>query len=581
MLNFINYVKIKKECCQMFKRLVSTILIFFIFVVVQLFEGDTALGDTFQAGAYLETVQNSDGSWGSDHSTIYFETTEAVKTLRLLGRTGFAYQRGINFVARYELSGVEDRARRIDAVEPAGTDTTQDVNTLFSTQNSDGGWGFDLDYGSNVYHTALALCALDTAGISDPTVIGNAVNYLASQQYPDGSFGLAQDSKSIYLTSVIVLTLKKVNGPEAAIDAAVQWLLTKQNPDGGFGEPSSTIFETSYASMVLYTVEPSLQASRDTLGYLIVGQEANGSFNDDIYQTAVGAQGLRAGIIDTRLYAGLNLFGYDVEVPTGYTSHTMIADLGSQDEVEMIQRYDPATGTVQTTAYEGGVVVGDEFDIVSGEGYYVFMKQEKTASQIRPVVTFLAQLQPGLNLVSIPCVSTCNSYDMLSYLGTPGEVSSIQRFNPETGGFQTTAYLGDQPSGVNFDIVNGEAYLIYMRVAKEIDFPMQIVEVDYEIAQGGSVTDSRNFQGDPALLDQAAYYTENQIEVPDFITYSTTGVSRVSATEIQIDYIIQVSPTAPEGVFEFQVQYGLLDVDQNPLEPLTNNLFQFRIRVLP
>ena len=170
---------------------------------------------------------------------------------------------------------------------------------------------------------------------------------------------------------------------------------------------------------------------------------------------------------------------------------------------------------------------------------------------------------------------------MLAYLGSPDEISSIQRFDKATGAFQTTSYYETQPAGVNFDIVNGEAYLVFMKVAKEVNFPIESVEVDYEISKGGSVSDTRNFQGDPALLDQAAYYTETQIGVPEFFTYTTTGLSRVSATDIQVSFSIQVFSTATEGICEFQVEYGLLDSNMNPLDPLTNNVFSFKIKVVP
>lgn len=563
----------------MFKKPQLKVLYLAIFILI--FAISNAQADTFQAGIYLESVQNFDGSWGADSSTVYFETTEAVRTLRVLGGTGFAYQRGVNFIANYEIGGVEDHARRIGVIEPAGKDTADDEDMLLSTQNSDGGWGFDQYYESNVYHTALALAALDTAGITDSGVISPAVSFITSQQKADGSFGLSADHDSIYLTALVALTLSHYSGTSYAVNSAVNWLLTKQNSDGGFGEGDSTIFETAYVNMVLFAVDPTLQAGQDAVDYLIDSQEPNGSFGDDAYQTAVGALGLNAGIIETRLYAGLNLFGYQVEVPAGYTSYDMIADLGTEDEVEIIQKYNRATETFESTFYESGTAAGDMFDVVSGEGYYVNMKQEKTTSQRRPVVSVGIQFQPGLNVVAIPSTSPYTSYEMLACLGSPDEITSIQRFDKETGAFQTTSYFETQPSGVNFDIVNGEAYLVFMKVAKEVSFPIEPVEVDYEISKGGSVSDSRNFQGDSALLDQVAYYTEAQIGVPDFITYTTTGVARVSATDIQVSFSIQVSGTAPEGICEFQVEYGLLDSGMNPLEPLTNNIFSFTIKVVP
>ena len=121
----------------MFKK--CQLIMLFFTLLTFLFAINITQAGTNQAAAYLESVQNPDGSWGSDPSTIYFETTETVKTLRSLGRTGSAYQRGVNFIANYEIGGVEDHARRVDAIEPAGKDTTDGVNTLLGAQNSDGG----------------------------------------------------------------------------------------------------------------------------------------------------------------------------------------------------------------------------------------------------------------------------------------------------------------------------------------------------------------------------------------------------------------------------------------------------------
>jgi hypothetical protein len=39
------------------------------------------------------------------------------------------------------------------------------------------------------------------------------------------------------------------------------------------------------------------------------------------------------------------------------------------------------------------------------------------------------------------------------------------------GIFETTAYYYGRPSGIEFKIVNGEAYLIYMKTAKYKEAP--------------------------------------------------------------------------------------------------------------
>jgi hypothetical protein len=612
-----------------------------------------------EAVSYLEIIQNPDGSWGSDPSTIYFETTEVVKTLYFLGRTGNAYQRGVNFVTNHQIGGIEDHARKIDAIKPAGKDTTDDVNTILGAQNSDGGFGFDLDYGSNVYHTAFALSAIHTADISNPTVTSSAVNFIISRQETNGSFGLSADHDSIYLTTLVALALTDHSGTSFAVDSAVDWLLTKQNPDGGFGETVSSVFETSCVSMLLCKVRPDLQETQDALDYLIASQEPDGSFDNDPYQTAVAVQGIQLAYTDTHLSAGFNLFGFSAEVPAGYTSHDLIAVLGS--EVEKIQRYNPDTETFQTTYYEDGIVTGDIFNIANGEGYFVYMKKAGTMFQPRRSVNMHLQLIPGFNIVSITGAPSCSSYDLLVYLGSPDEIVSIQRYNKETGAFETTAYYNEQPSGISFDIVNGEAYLVHMRVAKEITdlfTPPEVVitspndgetvfstpvdvsgtvdvntvtvtvngveavlsggtftaagisltegsnsisatavgsnsmtsshtitvileaGIDYTISKGGSISDSRRIQGNAALLSQAAGVTAN-LNGPSFIDFLTTGAFFTAPDEIEISYTISIDSAAPEGVYDYHVEFGLTDGSGNPLEPLNNNIYLFKIKIVP
>jgi Squalene-hopene cyclase C-terminal domain/Thrombospondin type 3 repeat/Prenyltransferase and squalene oxidase repeat len=255
-----------------------------------------------EAGNYLESAQNFDGSWGSDPATIFFETTEAIKALHSLGRTWDAYQRGVNFIANYEIGGVEDHARKIESIFPAGKDTTDDLNTVVGAQNSDGGFGFDVDYESNVYHCALALIALKTAGVSDPGVISPAINYITSRQNANGSYGLSADHDSIYLTSIVTLAFSEYSDTynvDSQLDGAIDWLKTKQNIDGGFGEGSSTVFETAYAFMAILNVDPAYSGLQDALDYLDANQNADGSFGGDIYSTAVGALALNTSSQDS------------------------------------------------------------------------------------------------------------------------------------------------------------------------------------------------------------------------------------------------------------------------------------------
>ena len=95
------------------------------------------------------------------------------------------------------------------------------------------------------------------------------------------------------------------------------------------------------------------------------------------------------------------------------------------------------------------------------------------------------------------------------------------------------------------------------------------------------MSDSRRFEGAEAVLNQISYFMITMTGVPSFITYTTTGVSRVSATEIEVSFTIAVSPSATEGFYDFQVEYSAFDDSDNPVGPLTGNVFDFRVKVVP
>ena len=63
--------------------------------------------------------------------------------------------------------------------------------------------------------------------------------------------------------------------------------------------------------------------------------------------------------------------------------------------------------------------------------------------------------------------------------------------------------------------------------------------------------------------------------------YTTLSVQRISATEMQITFQIDITAGAAPGIHFFQVEYGLLDAGSNPLGPLNGNLFDFQIQVTP
>ena len=322
-----------------------------------------------------------------------------------------------------------------------------------------------------------------TSGGYNSSVLVNPLAYLLEAQNSDGGWGLGRGNDSnIYITAKVLLTLESLADYDfgSAVDDGVQWLINQQNSDGSFGLEGSSIYETALAYTAMANIDLSSPGAQNALDYLLANQQGNGSWNEKAYDTAVSLWAIWTSISDmdtdedgvpdimdncpdvynpdqtdtdedgwgdacdedddndglpdtyeenvtgtdplsvdtdgdgisdgqedmdfdgitnaqeyagdtnpkepdSSLSAGLNLFGYPVDVPEGYTSYDLIMELGTEDEISKIQRYNPATGTFEATTYEESAASGSEFNIVNGEGYLVYMKVAK-------LITFAGQI---------------------------------------------------------------------------------------------------------------------------------------------------------------------------------------------
>jgi len=638
-------------------------------------------------------------SWGPLTSTTYLNTTgitiaPGTRRIQIYGNSASAYSFKISLTS-------------------GGYDSSVLVNPLaylLDAQNTDGGWGLSRGYDSNIYITTKILLTLEGfANYDFGSAVDDGVQWLINQQNLDGGFGL--EGSSIYETALAYTAMANIDLSSPGGQNALDYLLANQQGNGSWNEKA---YDTAVSLWAIWTSMSETDTDEDGVpdimdncpdvynpdqtdtdedgwGDACDEDDDNDGLPDTYEENVTGTDPLLVdtdgdgipdgqedmdfdGITNAQEYAGdtnpkepdyslsagLNLFGYPVAVPPGgYTSYDLLIDLGTDDEVDKIQRYNPDTGTFDITTYEEGAASGSEFNIVNEEGYLVYMKVAKSIPFAGQIISSAILLEPGLNIVSIPCMpADYTSYNLLWLLGSSDVAASIQRFNRETGAFETTAYYNEQPSGVEFYISNSEAYIVQMKSAMTIpallsapvvaitspedgttvsSSPLDVSGtisgstsmvtvngiradisggtftatgiplttgsntitataasqnnltgsdtisvildegVDYEINTGGLVNDSRIFQGESALLDQAAYYTQTHTGVPSCIIYTTTGLSRISATEMEVSFSIQVSGTASEGIYEFQVEYGLKNSGNNSLEPLTNNIFSFKI----
>ena len=75
-------------------------------------------------------------------------------------------------------------------------------------------------------------------------------------------------------------------------------------------------------------------------------------------------------------------------------------------------------------------------------------------------------LKAGFNIVGLSCDDAVSytAFTLMQAIGDETVAVSIQRFNVDTGSFETAAYLGDGSiTGVDFPVVSGEGYIIHMK----------------------------------------------------------------------------------------------------------------------
>ncbi|MGD2185948.1 MAG: squalene--hopene cyclase [Desulfobacterales bacterium] len=203
-------------------------------------------------------------------------------------------------------------------------------NWVIAMQSRNGGWAaFDKD-NDMFFITKIPFCdfgeALDPPSVdvtshvveafgllgmdlSHPAV-RRAVNFIRSEQEPDGSWFGRWGVNYIYGTAAVLPALKAVgeNMTTDYVRKAAEWLLSHQNGDGGWGETCgsyvndrlcgkghSTASQTAWALMALIAVgTKEYQNSIERGVYYLISHQRAGTWNEPHY-TGTGFPGYRIG----------------------------------------------------------------------------------------------------------------------------------------------------------------------------------------------------------------------------------------------------------------------------------------------
>lgn len=184
-------------------------------------------------------------------------------------------------------------ARRALALASARQGITAPIADLVALRNPDGGFGSSPGYASDALDTALALQALAQADGADTAMAAAAIGWLQAARRADGGWGIG-DGSSLYITSHVLVAAQAWSArlaeaaPVAA--AASDRVLALRDANGVY----STAFENAVAVIALTTRTAQPTVLQPLVDALRAAQQADGSWSDDPYLTAIALRALWA-----------------------------------------------------------------------------------------------------------------------------------------------------------------------------------------------------------------------------------------------------------------------------------------------
>jgi squalene-hopene/tetraprenyl-beta-curcumene cyclase len=197
---------------------------------------------------------------------------------------------GWSYTEEAQLTDVDCSSVAVEALHLIGPDTHRapirhTLTALHALRADDGGFPTYLAGApSEACMTAAAANALSTQGHRHRPAVDTALDHLASQQHPNGSFPPDWSSSRLHTVFRAVLAASRHpstpgSAAQRIIGRAVRLVANSQNPDGGWGQQDgapSDALSTAYALITLSTQRTPGPAARGT-AYLLTQQRPNGS----------------------------------------------------------------------------------------------------------------------------------------------------------------------------------------------------------------------------------------------------------------------------------------------------------------
>ncbi len=247
--------------------------------------------------SWLNGQLQTDGSYArpDDIATPAQATAETLRTQQTLSATNGSLASSLAFLdTATGQPATEYLSRALIAHSEAGSPAASVLASLAANQNPDGGFGGAPGQTSNALDTAFALEALAKTNASPTAVISAAVAYLRSQQNADGSFTQNPYGQgAAYTTASALMALHSLRlryDLTQAISKATAFLQSAQTSTGGWG----STMDTAWTLLALIPATTDTTPYSNAIQTLQNAQLSDGSWAQDVYQTALAARALLA-----------------------------------------------------------------------------------------------------------------------------------------------------------------------------------------------------------------------------------------------------------------------------------------------
>ncbi|KAF0218590.1 MAG: Ig family [Geobacteraceae bacterium] len=271
--------------------------------------------------AWLFSNQKGDGSWKASSGLQNQPTAAALEAYLNAGvKQGYSFAAAQAWLGNAEALSTDSLSRQSMALYKSGASVTALMTRLTAMRHGrTKSWGaYDQYYGS-FPDTSLAMDAITITGTTYADT-GTSLGFIGGRQNADGGWSFTSvygepgtSVSRVIPTSHNIATLSRYKTKGWVVDTnitnGVNWLVARQKADGGFADDtaatSGSAYETALAYLALSEAKKAGNAAAvgaqtvmdNAQNFLIIQQQADGSWGSDPLQTALALQTLPAATL--------------------------------------------------------------------------------------------------------------------------------------------------------------------------------------------------------------------------------------------------------------------------------------------